>query len=590
MFFLGAGASVPADISDVRGLVENFRDYLKSESKSDYYEIVTEIEEVLKNRLSKANRKVDIELLLETVEKLENREREVLLDFYHDKWFALSKYEDFIQGNKSLSREIKRFIRMKCNIDFEKTSFLEPLQYFINEKGNPLPIFTTNYDTLIEQFCERYNKQYVDGMDSKWNATSFRKKSVDIQLFKVHGSITWYRNIRGDTFKIPITTRDEELENIHGDRLVPLILYPGRKLEYIGPVFDILAYLKKLLNKVEYVFVIGYAFKDDQITKLFQYAARTNGNLTLFLVGPHSHVVYNEELKIHKDIQFPDSFTLKSANRKSYTTPELSKLKRRVICLPYKFEKVIHLLKNYYLKNLQDGQTIEQREKFKEASGEKTSWHECLLPYLNSEHAEKVLEIMKRVEWDKIVRDNWQLSFEVSFRGLLNSLLSEDEESKSEWRQYFLKVSEAFSVEKFDFQPSISPKCIELMFRPSNLKSTIVADYLVDKIIPITKKKLDIVATEKLNVLKQLLDQLNSLTVYLRLWDQNMDFENYYRLRSHSYSTEISTLRDLVSAYQSNQTVLGQRPVKDLITTIETKKILNAYGPKSSYFLSHLFS
>jgi hypothetical protein len=29
---------------------------------------------------------------------------------------------------------------------------------------------------LIEQFCERHNKQYVDGMDSKWDAASFRKR------------------------------------------------------------------------------------------------------------------------------------------------------------------------------------------------------------------------------------------------------------------------------------------------------------------------------------------------------------------------------------------------------------------------------
>jgi hypothetical protein len=29
---------------------------------------------------------------------------------------------------------------------------------------------------LIEQFCERHNKQYVDGMDSKWDAASIRKR------------------------------------------------------------------------------------------------------------------------------------------------------------------------------------------------------------------------------------------------------------------------------------------------------------------------------------------------------------------------------------------------------------------------------
>lgn len=50
MFFLGAGASVHAGTRDVIGLVEDFKEYLKSESKSDYYKIVTVIEEILKKR------------------------------------------------------------------------------------------------------------------------------------------------------------------------------------------------------------------------------------------------------------------------------------------------------------------------------------------------------------------------------------------------------------------------------------------------------------------------------------------------------------------------------------------------------------
>jgi hypothetical protein len=48
---------------------------------------------------------------------------------------------------------------------------------------------------------------------------------------------------------------------------IPLILYPGRKFEYGGPIFDMLEELKRQLNHVKYAIVIGYSFKDDHFAK-----------------------------------------------------------------------------------------------------------------------------------------------------------------------------------------------------------------------------------------------------------------------------------------------------------------------------------
>jgi hypothetical protein len=50
--------------------------------------------------------------------------------------------------------------------------------------------------------------------------------------------------------------------------IVPIIMYPGRKLEYIEPIFDMLREFKKQLNYARYVFVIGYSFKDDHLAKV----------------------------------------------------------------------------------------------------------------------------------------------------------------------------------------------------------------------------------------------------------------------------------------------------------------------------------
>jgi hypothetical protein len=144
---------------------------------------------VLQNRIA---REVDIEFLLETLEKLEKPEREVLLDFYEDKKFILPALANF-----HLSELIKQFIRDKCFISTTKTTYLQPLLHFL-EEYKVIDIFSTNYDNS-EQFCDKYYLKYVDGFDNRgWNFETFKELDVGIRLYKLHGSITWYRTEKGD--------------------------------------------------------------------------------------------------------------------------------------------------------------------------------------------------------------------------------------------------------------------------------------------------------------------------------------------------------------------------------------------------------
>jgi hypothetical protein len=99
MFFFGAGASIPADISGVVGLVDDFKEWLQKTSKSNELELINKIHGVLQ----KSNRRnVDVEFLLETVEKLEKQDREVLLDFYEGKKL------NYTTGKREHTEETKR--------------------------------------------------------------------------------------------------------------------------------------------------------------------------------------------------------------------------------------------------------------------------------------------------------------------------------------------------------------------------------------------------------------------------------------------------------------------------------------------------
>ena len=73
-------------------LVADFKNWLKSENKTDYLDIVENIirtiEEWKKKRRHKD--KVDIEMLLEAIEKIENRDQDILSHFYNKNTFTLS--------------------------------------------------------------------------------------------------------------------------------------------------------------------------------------------------------------------------------------------------------------------------------------------------------------------------------------------------------------------------------------------------------------------------------------------------------------------------------------------------------------------
>ena len=563
LFFLGAGASVPAGINGVIALVYDFKRSLRSEGKLENLKVINTIVELLyrwkKYKLQDYS-DIDIELLLQTIEKLEDSEKEVLLEFYNNK---LSVIPESIH-NKQLSKEIKQFIRKNCFIPMEKTDYLKRLLDF-REDSKPLLVFSTNYDNSIEQFCEKKKIRCVDGFDSNgWNPKILHELKDGIGLYKIHGSITWWRTERGDYKSLPIKTHEAITTLSSGEPSVPFIVYPGRKLEYSEPVIDLLVELKEYLHNVKYVFVIGYSFKDDHVTRLFRYAARRNSELMLFVISPEAHKIYDMMLKKHKDREFPHSFADPSFTSTSFSKDIDSDLLGRVIPLPYRFEKVIPFLKRTYLDNLDWGQILENR--LKENTDEEQvnwkEWKECLECFMNCEHMEKVEEIIENGGWDKLVTEDWEFAFVLNIRGLLNALSSNQEVSKYKWRSFFLKISEGISANKFVYHPnlpgpgSVAPEYIQLEFRQSlgNITPNHLTEYLQNSIIPLIEGKLRLVSGNESVKIGEFLERLKNLNSYLRSWrGYDMTYDAYYRNREMLYPTEIRQLKELVERYLESQ-------------------------------------
>lgn len=423
MLFLGAGASVAADVPDTYSFVDEF---IESIQDNDKKETIEKIIQILKRKRSD----VDIELLLEILTKLFKKNDEPLLDFFEGKKFILSKYSE----KKPLIDDLKDFIKSKAIVPEKKVQYLQPILGFI-EDYRPLDIISLNYDSCIEQFCNVNKLSYQDGFDVHWNPKNF-EIDTDVRLYKVHGSVMWYQSDRGSYIKLPVMTKESRIQLITGEKAENLMLYPMQKWGYTEPLLELLVKSKHLLESgnCNFLIIVGYSFRDDHIRRILWDAARKNKELHLILIGPNSYKIYYEKLKYY-DVE--QTIT--------------SSLDGKVVCLPYLFEKVFPYLKNYYLRKLQEGLHNESNQHRNEIQGDKTSWINCIGPYVNAEYIEKAENILKRIDSVELDR-NFELSLEIHFKLTINLSSSNQEQKAEKYLDNFIKLLYEMMIQRINIE------------------------------------------------------------------------------------------------------------------------------------------
>lgn len=436
VFFLGAGASVAAGVPDTYSFVNKFIDNLRDPNKE---ETIKKIVQILEN--GKEPKKIDVEDLLETLTKLENREQESLLKFYDVGDFILKGYSE----KEPLINDLKDFIKSKAIVSEEKIRYLQHLLGFV-EEFRPLDIISVNYDTCIEQFCNAHKLDYQDGFDVHWNPKTFAAEHVDIRLYKLHGSVIWYQSDRGGYIKLPIMTEASKIQLFTGESAENLILYPMQKWDYAEPLLELLVEIKHLLESKTCLIVVGYSFRDDHIRRIFWDAARKNKELHLILIDPKAYQIYSKKLKYYDEKQ---------------RNP--SSLYGKVVCLPYQFEKVFPLLKNHYLENFRVGLNKENALHQTEIKGGKVSWISCIKELVNAEHIEKVEDLLKKIDAFEL-ENNWELSLEISLKMAINLSSNNRERRASKCFENFEKSLRILMVERINADVMIQPSVIEVHF------------------------------------------------------------------------------------------------------------------------------
>ena len=153
-------------------------------------------------------------------------------------------------------------------------------------KENNITIFTTNYDTAIEQYCRYSGLRLIDGFQKTgpnlvWNPVGYYQKPDPIEktitLFKLHGSLTW-RKIGNEIIEFGMSAR-----SMPGDMA---LIYPTETKEYPyeEPFKTAYKSLDRFLKTAEVAIVIGYSFRDRGIAYIIDEAQSINPNLKFIVV------------------------------------------------------------------------------------------------------------------------------------------------------------------------------------------------------------------------------------------------------------------------------------------------------------------
>lgn len=297
MLFIGAGASAPLGIPTMEKFTETVVKDFKSKNLNSYIPMVRTIQK----NVESIGLSPDIEAVLAVLNARASPRKAV-----KDIGPAVS---NFLRGKSMPERDDKAALAVKRikEIIFDRCMRVNRVQAIhqygrlwdaldaIPNEENQLRIpyhknvFTTNYDVAVEIFLRRRGIAFADGFGDR--GTFDGKWELGINLYKLHGSVNYYSNARGQIIRSEVVITEEK--NIFGERMRgPMLIYPtGDKYATKSPSYDYLAKLRTSLENEEVCVVIGYSFRDVPILNAFTDAIRKNPNLRVILVSPSARNV-----------------------------------------------------------------------------------------------------------------------------------------------------------------------------------------------------------------------------------------------------------------------------------------------------------
>lgn len=275
--FLGAGCPVSVKndgmplIPDIKGLTKFIHEKLSLENngEKDYVELLQKVDDnLIKDGKTEP-----------TVEDILTHIRALLSVVGNDTVRGLNTEE-----LTSLDHIICQLIRdaVDKELPSNKTAY-NNISSWIGSipRANPVEIFTTNYDLLMEQALERQRVPFFDGFIGS-RKSFFDVNAMDedklpsrwARLWKLHGSINWFQT-ENNVFR-GATDEDCLARVIHPSHLKYL---ESRRLPYLAMIDRLRFFLKQ---DFAVLIIIGYSFGDEHINEIIMQALESNSTATAF--------------------------------------------------------------------------------------------------------------------------------------------------------------------------------------------------------------------------------------------------------------------------------------------------------------------
>jgi hypothetical protein len=292
VIILGAGASKPLGLPTSKEIVKKFLETQNAENLSDFKDLIIKEE-------------WDVEKLLRLIQHVRLLGVDPPLDTLLGKNYTKSLKKKTIQLNKNFNSVydgLLEFIRNAClKPDIEKAEQLyKPLLEL--RKEAMVKIFTTNYDTAIEDVCKRSRIEYKDGFasDTFDDYPKFRSETLgtgNLQLYKLHGSVNWWTDeSRRDVFRLSLN-----LNGIEGLRT--MIIYPAEIERAFNYPYNILQshYILSLMQ-ANRIIAIGHRFGDINVSSPIK-ALLEVPEFRLTIVSDSADETKNDVFNSHSNIQ-----------------------------------------------------------------------------------------------------------------------------------------------------------------------------------------------------------------------------------------------------------------------------------------------
>ncbi|MER3436122.1 MAG: hypothetical protein C4288_22850 [Leptolyngbya sp. ERB_1_1] len=217
--------------------------------------------------------------------ELEQNAKHVLYPFitgWHPKLFELAG-TDFKRITELKRKIVGRLKETWILVEnYEKASYYQGLMHFQEQYQYPLRIFTLNYDLCVERACSKAKIERGFNETRMLDVRRFeddQDQTVDLLLYKVHGSIDWKKDKYGSL------TFSDEAGSV-SVRELEIIFGTSQKLQYADPYLFIIHEFRKYCRKAKLILVIGYSFGDDHINGIMTQALSQDSDRRIVSVAP----------------------------------------------------------------------------------------------------------------------------------------------------------------------------------------------------------------------------------------------------------------------------------------------------------------